>query len=124
MAVEEGVHITFDEKQLRILVAEHLLGKMTDESKTSIIAKALQYLLEPAGYGNKDGPTKLQEAFNKSMAEVLKNMAEEWFQEPEMQEKIAELMHEAAELVFVKRRETVVGDMAEGMAEKLKSRGW
>jgi hypothetical protein len=121
---DSEVKISFDEKQLRVLVAEHLFGKLTEESKISILAKAFEHLLERSGHRD-SGPTRLQEVFNKAVSEILKNMAVEWLQEPDMQAKIAELLHEAADQVFTKNREGVVKEMAEALSSKLgSSRVW
>ena len=116
-----NVHIQFDDEQLRTMVAEYMFGKLTDESQTSIIAKALEHLLERP-YGRESNPTRMQEVFNDAVANVLKTMAEEWLREPEMQEKLAGLLHEAAEKVFVTDRPQHVEKMAEAISKALTNR--
>jgi diphthamide synthase (EF-2-diphthine--ammonia ligase) len=115
--------IEFDDKKVQALVAGHIFGTMSEGAKEALIQNALAQLLQPANKNHRDGPTMLQEAFNKALAEVAVQVAAERLARPDVKEKVDKMVHEAVDEGLKRGKEEFSERVSEAVKKAI-GRGW
>lgn len=102
------MNINLNDEQMREVIGAAVLKTLDEDTRTTVIAAAIDHLMRPEKTfgGRQESP--LQQAFNRAIANVAEQAAKEEIENnDEVKEKLRTLLHEAVDTLMANKEESV-----------------
>lgn len=102
------MNINLNNEQMREVIGVAIMKTLDENTRTAVIAAAIDHLMRPENtYGGKQ-ESPLQQAFNRAIANVAEQAAKEEIENnDEVKEKLRTLLHEAVDTLMANKEESV-----------------